>query len=419
MSSDTGGEQARKTADAVARRSYGKLVAFLAARTRDVASVEDALSEAFASALADWPLNGCPSNPEGWLLTAARRKLIDFARRRRTSDVASDELQRLAAELEASTADTGSGLPVPDQRLALMFACAHPAIDAGIRAPLILQVLLGVDAAMIASAFLISPATMGQRLVRAKARIKQMELGFHVPEGKDLPARVVHVLDAVYAAYTKAWSECGEAQTSPLVTEAIWLAQLVVLLLPEEPEAKGVLALMHYAQARIAARRDAEGAYAPLEAHDVRLWDHGQIRRAEDLLRQANAQGASGRYQIEAAIQSAHVARRLKGESNWREVVALYDLLSLYAPSPVVTLNRAVALANVAGPVAALAAIEPLAEDRRMAAYQPYWAALGHLCAEIGRREQAHQALILALGLSADPAVRIFLQRRIDGLQSR
>lgn len=409
-------DEARRAAERVARESFGRLVAFLAARTGDVAGAQDALADAFTEALRAWPVAGVPASPCGWVLTAARRRQTDARRRHKTGRDGEAQLILMREEIEALTAASEE---IPDRRLALMFACAHPDIEPNCRAPLILQTILGLTAAEIGAAFLVPPAAMGQRLVRAKARIKQMELGFHVPEGKDLPARVVHVLDAVYAAYTKAWSECGEAQTSPLVTEAIWLAQLVVLLLPEEPEAKGVLALMHYAQARIAARRDAEDAYAPLEAHDVRLWDFGQIRRAEDLLRQANAQGASGRYQIEAAIQSAHVARRLKGESNWREVVALYDLLSLYAPSPVVTLNRAVALANVAGPVAALAAMEPLAEDRRMAAYQPYWAALGHLCAEIGRREQAHQALILALGLSADPAVRIFLQLRIDGLQSR
>src|SRR5258706_1342724 len=180
MTFPEGDAQARSTADAVARRSYGKLVAFLAARTRDVAAAEDALSEAFASALADWPANGCPSNPEAWLLTVARRKVIDVARRRQSGESAAPQLQVLADGLDAAAAEA----EIPDQRLALMFVCAHPAIEAGIRAPLILQVLLGLDAATIASAFLTSPAAMGQRLVRAKTRLRQAGVPFGIP-GRD------------------------------------------------------------------------------------------------------------------------------------------------------------------------------------------------------------------------------------------
>ncbi|HZO23605.1 MAG TPA: sigma factor, partial [Steroidobacteraceae bacterium] len=208
MTSGRGGEQARTMADAVARRSYGKLVAFLAARTRDVASAEDALSEAFASALADWPVNGCPSNPEGWLLTAARRKLIDFARRRRTGETASEPLRLLAEELETAARDNEE-MEIPDQRLALMFACAHPAIEASVRAPLILQVLLGLDAAMIASAFLTSPAAMSQRLVRAKDKIRQAAIPFRIPDREELPGRLGAVLDAIYAAFSEGWTDSG------------------------------------------------------------------------------------------------------------------------------------------------------------------------------------------------------------------
>ena len=187
MSSHEGDAQSRDTADAVARRSYGKLVAFLAARTRDVAAAEDALSEAFAAALADWPLHGCPSNPEAWLLTVARRRMIDLARRRRTSETATAELQVLAEGLEAAAA---ADAEMPDRRLALMFVCAHPAIDGGIRAPLMLQVVLGLDAKAIASAFLMSPAAMGKRLVRAKDKIRQAGIPFRIPEREELPDRV-------------------------------------------------------------------------------------------------------------------------------------------------------------------------------------------------------------------------------------
>src|SRR3982074_751383 len=208
MSSGQGDEQARITADAVARRSYGKLVAFLAARRGGVASAEDALSEAFASALADWPLNGCPSNPEGWLLTVARRKMIDFTRRRRSGEIASEQLLPPPGGLGAA-ADAGRDMRSPDHRLALMFACAHPAIEAGIRAPLILQVLLGLDAGMIASAFLTSPAAMGKRLVRAKDKIRQAGIPFRVPEREELPGRLDTVLDAMYAAFTDGWTDAA------------------------------------------------------------------------------------------------------------------------------------------------------------------------------------------------------------------
>src|SRR2546426_9102204 len=205
LNSGDGNVQSRNTADAVARRSYGKLVAFLAARTRDVAAAEDALSEAFAAALADWPLNGCPSNPEAWLLTVARRKMIDAVRRRSNAEAATGEVQLLAEGLNAAATDA----EIPDRRLALMFACAHPAIDAGIRAPLMLQVVLGLDAKTIASAFLMSPATMGKRLGRAKDKIRQAGIPFSVPEREELPGRLDTVLDAIYAGFTEGWTDPG------------------------------------------------------------------------------------------------------------------------------------------------------------------------------------------------------------------
>src|SRR5882724_5358697 len=236
MSPRNGDAHARRTADAVARRSYGKLVAFLAARTRDVAAAEDALSEAFASALTNWPLTGSPASPEAWLLTVARRKMIDDARRRRSGETAATQLQVLVEGLDAAEADVANDLEVPDQRLALMFACAHPAIDAGIRAPLILQVVLGLDAAMIASAFLMSPSTMGQRLVRAKNKIREAGIPFRVPERDELPARLDTVLDAIYAAYAEGWADAtgADAARRELAGEAIYLGRLVTALLPAE-----------------------------------------------------------------------------------------------------------------------------------------------------------------------------------------
>ncbi|CDP50210.1 RNA polymerase sigma-70 factor, ECF subfamily [Devosia sp. DBB001] len=409
------GNEARRAAERVARESYGRLVAFLAARTRDVAGAEDALAEAFATALRMWPEDGVPSNPDAWLLTVARRRQTDAVRRRQTRTAGETHLKLIADEIEAAMETPDE---IPDRRLALMFACAHPAIERGMRAPLILQTILGLTAQDIAAAFLIPPATMGQRLVRAKTRIKEAGIPFRVPEREELPERLDAVLEAIYAAYVKGWGEIGETGSAQLAEEAIWLGQLVVSLMPEEPEAKGMLALMLYTEARRSARRSPDGAYVPLEEQDTALWDDWQIDLAENLLRQANAVGPSGRYQIEAAIQSAHAARRLRGAPTWPAVVALYDHLLRLTGSPVVALNRAVARAEVEGPVTALEDLAAIAADKRMADYQPYWAALGHLNALAGNREAAFEALTLASGLSADPAVRQYLNNRIAALRN-
>ncbi|MCF1743565.1 RNA polymerase sigma factor [Paradevosia shaoguanensis] len=409
------GNEARRAAERVARESYGRLVAFLAARTRDVAGAEDALAEAFATALRMWPEDGVPSNPDAWLLTVARRRQTDAVRRRQTRTAGETHLKLIADEIEAAMETPDE---IPDRRLALMFACAHPAIERGMRAPLILQTILGLTAQDIAAAFLIPPATMGQRLVRAKARIKEAGIPFRVPDREELPERLDAVLEAIYAAYAKGWGEIGETGSAQLAEEAIWLGQLVVSLMPEEPEAKGMLALMLYTEARRSARRSPDGAYVPLEEQDTALWDDWQIDLAENLLQQANAGGPSGRYQIEAAIQSAHAARRLRGAPSWPAVVALYDHLLRLTGSPVVALNRAVARAEVEGPVIALEDLAAIAADKRMADYQPYWAALGHLNALAGNREAAFEALTLASGLSADPAVRQYLNNRIAALRN-
>ncbi|GLQ56072.1 RNA polymerase sigma factor [Devosia nitrariae] len=410
-----GGNEAARAAERVARESYGRLVAFLAARTRDVAGAEDALAEAFASALKSWPADGVPANPDAWLLTVARRRQADAARRRHTRLAGEEHLKMMADEMDAAAQSPDD---IPDRRLALMFTCAHPAIEKGMRTPLILQTILGLTAQDIAAAFLISPATMGQRLVRAKGRIKETGIPFAIPEKADLPERLEAVLDAIYAAYTKGWAEIGETGAPRLTEEAIWLGRLIVSLLPDEPEAKGMLALMLHAEARRGARRAPDGAYVPLEAQDTSLWDETLVAAAEALLHQANEAGPTGRYQIEAAIQSAHVARRMTGADTWPAILALYDHLYRITASPVVTLNRAVALAEAEGPAAALAAIEPLAADKRVADYQPYWAARGHLLAEVGKGAEAYEALTVALGLSADPAVRRYLQGRLATLQN-
>ncbi|MBM3549900.1 MAG: RNA polymerase subunit sigma-70 [Alphaproteobacteria bacterium] len=403
-------ELARAVAEAVARRSYGKLVAFLSIRTRDVAASEDALADAFAAALAHWPQTGVPEKPEAWLLTAARRKLADASRRRRTIALSEGRLRLIAEELNAVPEET----TVADERLGLMFACAHPAIHEAARAPLILQTILGFDAATIGSAFLVSPAAMGQRLVRAKTRIRETGIPFRLPEASDLPERLEAVLDAIYAAFAEGWTDPAGTETRrrDLGEEAIWLGRLLVSLLPAEPEARGLLALMLYAEARRPARRNQAGDYVPLAEQDATLWDAAMIEEAEALLLEASRADRVGRYQLEAAVQSAHVVRRKSGDADWEAIVGLYDALHDLTRSMVVAINRAVAIAETEGPVAGLAALNLVGEDRRLSLYQPYWAARADLLARTGAKDEAAAAYERAIGLEADPAVRRFLQAR-------
>jgi RNA polymerase sigma-70 factor (ECF subfamily) len=402
---------AREAAEAVARRSYGKLVALLASRTRDVAGAEDALAEAFASALVDWPKNGVPRTPEAWLLTVARRRLIDATRRRQSAEDGARHVKLMAEELEAAAAAESD---VPDERLALMFACAHPALDPAIRAPLILQTILGFDAAAIGSAFLVSPATMSQRLVRAKHKIRAAGIPLQVPEGAGLAERLPPVLEAIYAAFAEGWSDPAgsDERRRNLADEGIWLGRLVASLLPDEPEALGLLSLMLHAQARRRARRDEQGEYVPLPEQDPERWDAALIDEADALLARASALPGAGRYQLEAAVQSAHAVRRKSDRSDWDAILRIYDALLAMTGSPVVAVNRAVAIAETRGPSAALAELDQVADHPRLADYQPYWAARADLLARTGDRDGAREAYDRAIGLESDPAVRRFLQRR-------
>ena len=407
--------QAQTTAEAVVRRSYGKLIALLAARTHDVAAAEDGLSEAFAAALADWPLKGCPSNPEAWLLTVARRKLIDMARRQHSSEMVDEDLENIAMVLEAANGAT----EIPDRRLALMFACAHPAIDPGIRAPLILQVILGIDAEAIASAFLMSPAAMSKRLVRAKSKIRAAGIPFRIPDREELPSRLESVLEAIYAAFAGSWSDASgtEIALRDLTNEAFVVARMIVELMPTEPEALGLLALMLHSEARRKTRRGECGEYIPLSAQDPDQWNSQMIDEAESLLRNANALGVLGRYQLEAAVQSAHVYRCRTGHGNWEDILQLYDALVLVTGSPVVAINRALAIAELHGAQVALGALPDPTTDARLAEYQPYWAARADLLARAQEYRDAHRAYEIAIGFERDPSVRTFLAQRRASLE--
>jgi RNA polymerase sigma-70 factor (ECF subfamily) len=415
MSGCNDGVQPRDLAEQVARRSYGKLIAFLAARTRDLAAAEDALSEAFAAALATWPRSGCPQNPEAWLMTVARRKFLDSTRALHR-EIASDDLEETAAAMEAFI----DSPDIPDRRLGLMFACAHPAIDRAVRAPLMLQAILGLDATRIASAFLISPATVSQRLVRAKQKIRQAAIPLEIPDRSGLPARLDTVLDAIYAAFAEGWIDAAGTDVArrDLAEEAIYLGRVIVALLPDEPEGLGLLALMLHAEARRSARRNREGDYIPLAQQDAGLWNAQMIAEAESLLHRAGAMNIVGRYQLEAAIQSAHAARSITGRSDWAAVVQLYDALLALSGSPVAAVNRSLAIAEMYGPARALEELDNVAQDPRLAEYQPYWAARADLLARVNAREDSHRAYSIAIGLERDPSVRRFLEQRqrlVDG----
>jgi predicted RNA polymerase sigma factor len=277
-----------------------------------------------------------------------------------------------------------------------------------------LQVVLGLNAKRIASAFLMSPAAMRQRLVRAKNKIRQAGIPFSIPERDELPRRLDTVLDAIYAAFAEGWTDPGGTDVArrDLTEEAIFLARLVSELLPEEPEALGLLALMLHAEARRHARRNVDGEYVPLAEQDPALWDWQMIEEAEALLRRAWALGSIGRYQLEGALQSAHVHRCRTGQANWAAVVQLYHALAALTGSPVVAINRALAIGEMHGASTALEAMPEIAADGRLVEYQPYWAARAELLAKTGAHAEARHAYEIAIGLERDPAVRRFLQRR-------
>jgi RNA polymerase sigma-70 factor (ECF subfamily) len=406
----TGDRLARDAAQRVARQSYGKLIAFLAARTGDVSGAEDALSEAFAAALESWPAKGVPEEPEAWLMTVARRRQADAARKRKTRAEAADHIRLLEDELRE---DKGGG-DIPDERLRLMFACAHPAIDRRMRSPLILQTVLGFDAETIANAFLVPPTTMGQRLVRAKAKIRGAGVAFRIPEHAEMPDRLDAVLGAIYAAYTEGWTDptAADFRRRELADEAIWLCRLMAALLPDEPEVLGLLSLMLYLEARRVARRDETGAYVALADQDPAAWDATLIVEAEEILLTASHCGRVGRYQLEAAVQSAHMVRHGGGAADWTMLETLYGHLLAITGSPVVAINRAIVIAETQGPESGLAVLESIGNDPHLRDYQPFWAARAELLRRCGDTDAADAAYARAIELERDVSVRRFLETR-------
>lgn len=394
---------AYRAAEEVARTSYGRLVASIARSTRDIAAAEDALADALLAALERWPVDGIPDRPEAWLTTVARRRVIGAIRRAGTASRNQADLVRLRDELDERTESS----VIPDSRLELMYACAHPAIDRSVRSALMLQTVLGLDAARIASAFVVAPATMGQRLSRAKAKIRDAGIPLAVPAANELPARTASVLDAVYAAFGTGWDDPDgtDAKRRGLTEEAIRLARLVVELLPEDAEARGLLALMLHSEARRPARRADDGSFVPLAEQDVSRWSPPMMTEAEHQLAVASRLRRIGPYQLHAAIQSVHNRRILTGATDWRSIARLYDGLVELQPSIGALVARAAAHGEAENPAAGLALLDAI-DESLVATYQPYWVTRAHLLVGTGDRAAAREAATRAIGLTTDDAVR-------------
>jgi len=402
-------EETQRTIERVARESYGRLVAYLSANTHDVAAAEDALSEALLKALRVWPLDGLPQNPEAWLLTAARNSIIDLIRHQR---VVSESEPTLLALTREST-EMNWATEFPDERLKLLFVCAHPAIDPAMHTPLMLQTVLGLDAGRIAGAFLISPKTMGQRLVRAKIKIRDGGIRFEIPDKRELPTRLDAVLEAIYAAFGIGWDDMAgiDQRGRDLAEEAIWLARVLLQLITDEPEVRGLLALMLYCESRRAARRGPGRDYIPLSEQDPKQWSLPSIEEAERHLAEAFQQGRIGRFQLEAAIQSVHCERVRTGRTEWPAVARFYEQLVRISPAVGTRTGYAATVAEANGPEAGLELLDDI-EPEAVSAYQPYWAVRAHLLQKLGKTAEASDAYDRAIGLAEDPAVREFLLQK-------
>ncbi len=402
-------EDAHRTIERVARESYGRLVAYLSVHTHDLASAEDALSNALVSALTHWPEDGVPQNPEAWLMTAARRSLIDAIRHQKVVL----ESEPTVEFLTESSTETTLTTQFPDERLKLLFVCAHPAVDPAMHTPLMLQTVLGLDAARIAQAFLIAPKTMGQRLFRAKTKIRSGGIQFEIPQEPDLRERLDAVLEAIYAAFGIGWDDIvgTDQRGRDLAEEAIWLARVLLQLMPGEAEVQGLLALMLYCEARRDTRRDGQGRYIPLSEQDPNQWSLPLVEEAERHLAEAFKDGRVGRFQLEAAIQSVHAERARTGRTEWPAVARFYEQLVGISPALGTRIAYAAAVAEAKGPESGLELLDDIGAQV-VSVYQPYWAVRAHLLQKLGKTAEASEAYDRAIGLAEDPAVREFLLQK-------
>lgn len=407
---------AHQMIEQTARDSYGRLVAYLAVRWRDLTAAEDALADAFLAALESWPETGVPDKPEAWLLTAARRRLIDGTRHARVHAGAEQTLIEMAKNAHQWA---GPDKSFPDERLKMLFICAHPEIDPTVRTPLMLQSVLGLDAARIASAFIVKPATMGQRLTRAKAKLKSSDIQFDLPGKDEWPERLEAVLEAIYAAYGSSWDHAAgvDPRWRGLAEEAIFMGRLILKFMPGEPEVLGLIALMLHCEARRHARRNEAGDYIPITEQDHTRWLIPMIEEAEHFLRVASKGNRIGRFQLEAAIQSVHAQRAWTGRTEWEEIALLYEGLVGIAPTIGVIVGRAAAVAEARGTEIGMALLKEVPVEA-VKSYQPYWALSAYLFKRMQRFEEARASYSRAIGLCVDSSIRAFLEEQAGELEA-
>jgi RNA polymerase sigma-70 factor (ECF subfamily) len=399
------------------REEWARVVATLTRRFGDLDIAEEAAAEAFATAVERWPADGVPPNPGGWLTTTANRKAVDRIRRESKRDDKHQEAQLLYDDDDPpEPLDT-----IDDERLRLIFTCCHPALAMETRVALTLRMVAGLTVPEIARAFLVQETTMGQRITRAKAKIKAARIPYRVPSAEELPARVSGVLAVLFLVFNEGYLATGP-DTDPvrhdLIREAIRLTRLIRVLMPDDGEVAGLLALMLLTEARRTARVSASGELVTLDEQDRRTWDAALIAEGHRMVRErlaaAAAGAAPGRYQILAAISAVHTSARQVGDTDWSQVVALYDRLVRLDPSPIIALNRAIAVAELDGPEVALAAVDRL--EGKLAGYHAYHATRADLLRRLGRSHESRAAYDKAIELARNTAEIAYLTRRRDQL---